>query len=149
MSKLSAWDTATSKSHKTSVLPSWRAQSGQGGYACIQALLSLWWWRDAWPTIGTKMRVSDHTWSGDRKSFLEMMPELNLKDQSEVSQANQAMGKVTWAERRVWEEAEKSEPLGYSRQYSTHAREVLSNWHTTLWSGQEQEYFIHKAPLVS
>ena len=75
-----------------------------------------WWWTDAWAEMGTKMRVSDHTWIGDRKSFLEMMPELNLKDQSEVSQANQATGKVTWAESRVWEEAGKSEHYGYSQQ---------------------------------
>ena len=34
-------DIATSKSHKTSALPSWRAQSGQGGYTCTQVLLSL------------------------------------------------------------------------------------------------------------
>lgn len=42
MSKLPAWDTATSKSHKTSVLPSSRGQPGQGGHAHTEVLLSVW-----------------------------------------------------------------------------------------------------------
>lgn len=34
-----------------------------------------------------------------RKSFLEMMPELNLREQLAVSQANEATVKVIWAKK--------------------------------------------------
>lgn len=51
---------------------------------------------------GQRWGLPDCTWSKDRKSFPEVMPELNLKEQSGVSQANQATVKVMWAEKRAW-----------------------------------------------
>lgn len=36
--------------------------------------------------------------------ILEIMPELNLSEQSGVSQANEAMVKVIWAEKKSMEE---------------------------------------------
>lgn len=88
----------TNKSNTVFALPSWGSQRGQGGHSyrggsTVSAVveMSVECFGD---TDGGCPTVAE---GRDRKSFLEMTPELTLKEQLGVSQANEATVKIIQA----------------------------------------------------